>query len=220
MKRKIIIDTDPGHDDVMAIMLAIKSNVFDIQAITTICGNSTIANTTRNARFVLDVLNRNDIPVFSGGRKPARSTIHKLTSGGVVIHVSDGVTFALKLQNQKLFYWRTGADVVLLIEEMTKREIDEYLEKEGERVLEVAGGVDFASDNGNKFIKKGGPFTCIVSKQNSGPIPSLTDTLSPQDVLDILESVRIAGEAEQTVLPYFKGVPTHLVREIVKNFSN
>ncbi len=70
MKRKIIIDTDPGHDDAMALMLAIKSDQFDIQAVTTICGNSTVENTTRNARYVLDILNRIDIPVFSGAKKP------------------------------------------------------------------------------------------------------------------------------------------------------
>lgn len=72
MKRKIIIDTDPGHDDVMALMLAVKSGIFDIKAITTVCGNSTISNTTRNARFILNLLNRNDIPVFSGANKPLK----------------------------------------------------------------------------------------------------------------------------------------------------
>lgn len=72
MKRKVIIDTDPGHDDIMAIMLAVKSNMFAIQAITTVCGNSTIENTTRNARYVLNLLNRNDIPVFSGQKNPLK----------------------------------------------------------------------------------------------------------------------------------------------------
>lgn len=86
MKRKIIIDTDPGHDDVMAIMLAVKSNIFDIQAITTVCGNSTIANTTRNARFVLDVLNKNDIPVYSGARKPLKRPLIQ-----AVVHGKSGL---------------------------------------------------------------------------------------------------------------------------------
>lgn len=75
MKRKIIIDTDPGHDDAMAIMLAVKSGVFDVMAITTVCGNSTIENTTRNTRFILQTLRREDIPVFSGAKKPMKRTL-------------------------------------------------------------------------------------------------------------------------------------------------
>ncbi len=70
MKRKIIIDTDPGHDDAMALMLAIKSGLFDVKAITTVCGNSTIENTTRNARWVLELLDRKDIPIYSGAGRP------------------------------------------------------------------------------------------------------------------------------------------------------
>lgn len=70
IKRKVIIDTDPGHDDAMAIMLAVKSNALDILALTTVSGNSTIENTTRNARYILDLLGRNDIPVYSGAEKP------------------------------------------------------------------------------------------------------------------------------------------------------
>lgn len=63
---KIIIDTDPGVDDALAIMLAIKSNEFKIEAITTVAGNSSIKNTTRNARWVLDKLGETSIPIYSG----------------------------------------------------------------------------------------------------------------------------------------------------------
>jgi purine nucleosidase len=72
MKRKIIIDTDPGIDDAMAIMLAIKCGIFDICAITTVCGNSTIYNTTRNAKYILNLLDANFIPLFSGAQKPLK----------------------------------------------------------------------------------------------------------------------------------------------------
>ncbi len=82
MKRKIIIDTDPGHDDAMALILAVKSGVFEIQAITTVCGNSTIANTTRNTRYVLGVLGRADIPVYSGAGRPlVRSLVQAVVHG-------------------------------------------------------------------------------------------------------------------------------------------
>lgn len=68
-KKKIIIDTDPGQDDALAIMLLVKSDMFDIQAVTTVAGNSVIQNTTNNARFILDLLKSN-IPLYSGSKKP------------------------------------------------------------------------------------------------------------------------------------------------------
>lgn len=71
-KTKLIIDTDPGHDDVMAILLAVKSGLFDIQAITTVAGNSLIENATKNACFTLDLLGRRDIPIFSGQPNPLK----------------------------------------------------------------------------------------------------------------------------------------------------
>ncbi|MBU1131991.1 nucleoside hydrolase [Patescibacteria group bacterium] len=68
-KQKLIIDTDPGHDDALAIMLLEKSGLFDIQAITTVAGNSTIQNTTNNARYILDLLD-SKIPIYSGANAP------------------------------------------------------------------------------------------------------------------------------------------------------
>ncbi|MBI2172600.1 MAG: nucleoside hydrolase [Candidatus Aenigmarchaeota archaeon] len=70
--KNIIIDTDPGHDDALAIMLAVKSGMFNIRAVTTVAGNSTIENTTRNARYILKLLGREDIPVYSGAEKPLK----------------------------------------------------------------------------------------------------------------------------------------------------
>jgi inosine-uridine nucleoside N-ribohydrolase len=69
--RKYIIDTDPGHDDAMAIMLAIKAGL-DILAVTTVAGNSSIKNVTKNAEYVLDLLWRRDIPIYSGSGRPLK----------------------------------------------------------------------------------------------------------------------------------------------------
>jgi inosine-uridine nucleoside N-ribohydrolase len=74
-KPKIIIDTDPGVDDAMAIMLAVKSDAFDIKAVTTVCGNTTIENTTRNAAYILNIVNASSIPIYSGAEKPLRRTL-------------------------------------------------------------------------------------------------------------------------------------------------
>lgn len=68
----LLIDTDPGHDDALAIMLMVKSGVYDIKALTTVAGNSTIENVTRNAAYTLDLLNRRDIPVYSGKEEPIK----------------------------------------------------------------------------------------------------------------------------------------------------
>lgn len=86
MKRKIIIDTDPGHDDAMAIMLAAKSGAFDILAITTVCGNPTIKNTTRNALYILQMLGREDIPVYSGAKNPLKRKLAQ-----AVVHGKSGL---------------------------------------------------------------------------------------------------------------------------------
>jgi inosine-uridine nucleoside N-ribohydrolase len=85
MKRKIIIDTDPGHDDAMALMLAVKSNKFDILAVTTVAGNSTIENTTRNARYIMGLL-ESKVPVYSGSKKPLMQSLTK-----AVVHGKSGL---------------------------------------------------------------------------------------------------------------------------------
>lgn len=69
-KRILIIDTDPGHDDALAIMLAFRSEMFNVKAITTVAGNSTIQNVTRNARYIMSLLGDTSTPVYSGAGKP------------------------------------------------------------------------------------------------------------------------------------------------------
>ena len=70
-KKQIIIDTDPGHDDVLAILLLEKAGLFDIKAVTTVAGNSTIENTTNNARYALDLIN-SATSIYSGAEKPLK----------------------------------------------------------------------------------------------------------------------------------------------------
>lgn len=68
-KRKIIIDTDPGHDDALALILLLKSQQFDIQAITTVAGNATIDKVTRNAQAIADLVG-SKVPIYSGSPSP------------------------------------------------------------------------------------------------------------------------------------------------------
>ncbi|MFC1618189.1 nucleoside hydrolase [Patescibacteria group bacterium] len=86
--QKIIIDTDPGHDDALAILLLVKSGLFDIKAVTTVSGNGTIQDTTNNARYVLDLLDC-DLPLYSGASKPLKRDLIK-----AVVHGKGGLAGA------------------------------------------------------------------------------------------------------------------------------
>lgn len=68
--RPVILDCDPGHDDALAILLACASPELDVLAVTTVGGNSGLANTTRNALRVLTLLGRTDVPVAAGSERP------------------------------------------------------------------------------------------------------------------------------------------------------
>ena len=66
----IILDCDPGHDDAIAILLAVASPELDLQAVTTVSGNQTLDKTTNNALRVLELAGRTDIPVYAGADGP------------------------------------------------------------------------------------------------------------------------------------------------------
>jgi inosine-uridine nucleoside N-ribohydrolase len=66
----IVIDCDPGHDDAIAIMLALGSPEVDLRAVTTVSGNAPLHHTTANAIRVLDHVGRPDVPVAAGAGRP------------------------------------------------------------------------------------------------------------------------------------------------------
>ncbi|ROS27628.1 pyrimidine-specific ribonucleoside hydrolase RihA [Raoultella terrigena] len=70
MALPIILDCDPGHDDAIAIILALASPELDVKAITSSAGNQTPEKTLRNVLRMLTLLQRQDIPVAGGARKP------------------------------------------------------------------------------------------------------------------------------------------------------
>jgi pyrimidine-specific ribonucleoside hydrolase len=70
MSIPVIIDTDPGIDDALAIMLALASPELDLIGVTTVGGNTGIDNTTSNALRLLHLLERDDIPVAAGAATP------------------------------------------------------------------------------------------------------------------------------------------------------
>ena len=68
--RKIIIDTDPGVDDALAIFLALASPELDVIGLTTVMGNVEVDLATTNALRLLEIASRPDIPVAQGAAKP------------------------------------------------------------------------------------------------------------------------------------------------------
>jgi len=69
---KIVIDCDPGHDDAMAILLALASPEVDLIGVTTVAGNQTLDKTTRNALVTLEIAGRPEIPVAAGADAPLK----------------------------------------------------------------------------------------------------------------------------------------------------
>ena len=68
----IILDCDPGHDDAIALLLALASPEVELLAVTTVHGNQTLDKTTANALRVLDLVGRDDIPVAAGASRPLK----------------------------------------------------------------------------------------------------------------------------------------------------
>ncbi|KAF8103984.1 hypothetical protein N665_0181s0007 [Sinapis alba] len=91
-RKKIIIDTDPGIDDAMAIFVALKSPEVDVIGLTTIYGNVYTTLATRNALHLLEVAGRTDIPVAEG--------THKTIMNGTKLRIADFVHGKDGLGNQ------------------------------------------------------------------------------------------------------------------------
>ena len=85
--RKIIIDTDPGIDDAMAIFYALASPELDVVGLTTVFGNAYVEHCTENALNLLHIAGRPDIPVAQGAGRPIYGTFRGPSSH---VHGDDG----------------------------------------------------------------------------------------------------------------------------------
>jgi pyrimidine-specific ribonucleoside hydrolase len=70
MSTPIILDCDPGHDDAIAILLALASPEVELVGITTVSGNQTVDKTTANALKILELAGRTEVPVYTGADRP------------------------------------------------------------------------------------------------------------------------------------------------------
>jgi len=76
MPRPVIIDTDPGQDDALAILLALASPELEVVGITAVAGNVPLDLTAANARRVCELAGRPDVPVFGGCARPMLRLLH------------------------------------------------------------------------------------------------------------------------------------------------
>ncbi len=86
--KRLILDTDPGVDDSMAIFFALKSPEIKLEALTTIFGNGGVEQTTANALRVLETAGHSNIPVVGGATKPL---LRPFAGDGWMVHGRDGL---------------------------------------------------------------------------------------------------------------------------------
>ena len=70
MTKKIILDCDPGHDDAVAILLALGNPEIELLGVTTVGGNQSLEKVTYNARAVLEKAHATDVAVYAGCDRP------------------------------------------------------------------------------------------------------------------------------------------------------
>ena len=88
MPLRIVIDTDPGLDDAVALLLALSEpGALDIAGITTVAGNVALPLTTANALRILELARRPDVPVFAGAAAPLLRSLRTAAD----VHGRDGL---------------------------------------------------------------------------------------------------------------------------------
>ena len=113
--RRVIIDCDPGIDDTLALMLALASPELEVVAITTVAGNVPAKMGAQNARKVLHMMERMDIPVYIGEEAPLKIPYQDAMD----THGADGMG-EINLANVPGEFPKQGA--VAYLEELLERE--------------------------------------------------------------------------------------------------
>src|SRR5712691_993250 len=93
----ILLDTDPGVDDALAVLLSLASPELELVAVTTVAGNVGLEATTRNALLLLELAGRPEIPVHPGEVPPSGPSM--VTAADV--HGDDGLGGITRLQDAR-----------------------------------------------------------------------------------------------------------------------
>jgi purine nucleosidase len=85
---KVIIDCDPGHDDAIALMLAVRGKI-EMAGVTVVAGNSTLPNTLHNTLRLMAYAGASCVPIYAGCSKPLKRELYN--QSGEKIHGKDGL---------------------------------------------------------------------------------------------------------------------------------
>jgi purine nucleosidase len=96
MQKRVIIDTDPGIDDTLALMLALKSPELKVEAVTPVNGNVTAGQATKNAALLLELLNPRPRPLLAAGSAPP---LPKDAERAQSVNGSDGLGGLFRFKN-------------------------------------------------------------------------------------------------------------------------
>lgn len=118
--RKLIIDTDTGSDDAVAIIMALKSADVKVEAITTVCGNVPLELATKNALMTIEVANGQKPPLYVGAAKPLMRDL--VTA--VNVHGEDGMGDCDLIHPTLVPESRHAVDAILDIVEKNAGEIE------------------------------------------------------------------------------------------------
>jgi inosine-uridine nucleoside N-ribohydrolase len=96
MQKRVIIDTDPGIDDALALMLALKSHELKVEALITVNGNVSVGQATKNAALLLELLDPRPRPLLAVGSAPPSTKDTERTQS---VHGSDGLGGLYRFKN-------------------------------------------------------------------------------------------------------------------------
>jgi inosine-uridine nucleoside N-ribohydrolase len=108
--KKIIIDTDPGVDDMMAIFLALNSPELEVLGLTTIFGNVMTPQASQNALTLLELAGKSEIPVAEGAEQPLKQSFTKPAS---FVHGDDGFGNTHPAKPQGKVIAQSAADFII-----------------------------------------------------------------------------------------------------------
>ena len=92
MSTKLLLDVDPGNDDAIALLVALAADDIEVVGITTVAGNTTVENATRNTLSLLELVDRTDVPVAEGAHRPLADELEMAE----YVHGPDGLPEAVR----------------------------------------------------------------------------------------------------------------------------
>ena len=96
---RIVLDTDPGVDDLLTILMLLQSPDVEVVGITTVFGNASVDQCTYNTQRILSAAGREEVPIFKGAGRPLNGDDPRL---GLIVHGEDGLGSATPTPDEQL----------------------------------------------------------------------------------------------------------------------